>query len=698
MEYDGGQHPEFELEQERFMHARRAFAREHDELLEQEMPEHVAADLRDMPQGLAQASVQPYFGRIDFTEGAVDHHTVYVGRQPLLLDSLVTVITWTSPTAELYYDGAADNGSAGTAGSHGRTLVLRRVIDSDDGVVTNVTDTFDRRSGRADADQEHVPEAQPARETHLQRRAATRSGASLQQFVDSITPEQYAALRTSADKHVIITGPAGSGKSSVAFHRLALLAAEDNGTAVRVDPARTLILSPSQRFRDFAGPLLAELGVSAARIAVLDEWILGFVGGGQDETAPRIVDDATRSLVEGSLNAERIAAMTVSGAFHGSMEFAGVLDRIAEEVWASLTRGLDRIEVEVPGITRRKPLQVDVQDLAARASDDKDMPLARRRELLVDLAVSRVELELRQSHRVEGRIPSVRPEVQRKLNMSRPLPRALDLMHAFWTGSRARRSKTDEADRTLDLTDLAAIHYLQLRLSGPGSLEYDHIIVDEAQELNPLQLRALLSHVPRGNVTLVGDPAQTITVHRSMRSWEPVHASVDRALDTIQLDRTYRSTREIASVARHLRAFVDPSSQLTSGVERAGVPCRLVIAKNREGALQHARSAALRLSGRVRGKIGLLVRRQSDVEQFRRMLQQEASSDIEVMRVDQARGIEFAGVVVFDASHTTYALGSEIDARVLHVAATRALHELTFVAIEKPTALLDGLPRDVLVA
>src|SRR5690606_35781964 len=114
-------------------------------------------------------------------------------KQPLLLDSLITVISWTSPTAELYYDGAVDNGIAGTAGSRGRTLVLRRVIESDDGVVTKVTDTFDRRSGGSDAEPEHVPEARPAREAHLQRRAATRSGASLQQFVDSITPEQYAA-------------------------------------------------------------------------------------------------------------------------------------------------------------------------------------------------------------------------------------------------------------------------------------------------------------------------------------------------------------------------------------------------------------------------------------------------------------------------------------------------------------------------
>lgn len=324
---------------------------------------------------------------------------------------------------------------------------------------------------------------------------------------------------------------------------------------------------------------------------------------------------------------------------------------------------------------------IDLQEEAAALRGANDVPLISRQDRLVHIARSKIRAASK-----EQATELSNSEI-RKLVGFQSLPSGLRLLRS-WAGS----GRSDEL-RKINYLELAVARYLHIRVHGPART-FRHIVVDEAQELTPLDLASISLCAPNGNITLVGDTCQSISLHRSSTRWEPLREVLDAAA-VVELSETYRSTKEIGSITSHLRRQIDPAAISQATSSRSGdVPCLHVV--NSEHLLQNKTvEEAVRMERSLTGRVAVLVRSDSQRRAISRALK-EKGSNAEVSRVDMVRGREFSGVVVYDVSETAYSSSKPISARILYLAATRAIHQLALVSYGDATKLLSDIPPEFL--
>lgn len=215
---------------------------------------HVVKSLHAVASSLELAEQQPVIGRSDRTEDG-QILTDHVGPTSILADDHPWVASWTSPVAHAYYDPES------YLAKPGRSIELLRAHISDGGKLLGLHDLLDVRPRDATPPgstvEEHLGVAEDAVKSAAEGRyraaqAATsdRTGEELRSFVAPITPEQHRIIAAASEGHMVIAGPAGSGKSSVAFHRLAYHAAPDRGEK-RLDMSDVLVRSPSDTYRNY---------------------------------------------------------------------------------------------------------------------------------------------------------------------------------------------------------------------------------------------------------------------------------------------------------------------------------------------------------------------------------------------------------------------------------------------------------------
>jgi DNA helicase IV len=273
----------------------------------------------------------------------------------------------------------------------------------------------------------------------------------------------------------------------------------------------------------------------------------------------------------------------------------------------------------------------------------------------------------------------------------------LDELQAI-LGTPARPKKKRELDPLDQLTGLEELMPVREesqreraeRLAAER-VEYAHVIVDEAQDLTPMQWRMVGRRGRHATWTVVGDPAQS--------SWsDPDEAAEarDEALGTrprrrFQLTVNYRNPAEIAELAAKVLALAMPGAQSPSAVRSTGVVPRFVgtAGTARDGSLAATvRAEAERLLERVDGTVGVVVAMQRR-EEARRWLAGLGDRVVALGSLE-AKGLEYDATVV--VSPAEIADESPAGLRVLYVALTRATQQLTVVSGERDEPDANGVP------
>jgi len=275
--------------------------------------------------------------------------------------------------------------------------------------------------------------------------------------------------------------------------------------------------------------------------------------------------------------------------------------------------------------------------------------------------------------------------------------------------------------RTVDATDLPAMHYLCILSQPPddlGDMNHDYVVVDEAQDLSELDLLCLRRLERKQSITFLGDLAQSIYGHRGATSWEHVLGTyADRDVTYEEVPVSYRTTSEITAFANRVLSSLariegrtGTAERLAQAFDRHGAPPvververpgdQLATVKGIVDALlaEGRRSVAVIAKTPQRAREiydaleGLGVARTSDVarphggvggaERVRpshvalmTQADYEYLGGVVVVPVALAKGLEFDAAVVVDAAAETYS-GSAFDGRLLYVALTRAMHAL----------------------
>jgi DNA helicase IV len=466
-----------------------------------------------------------------------------------------------------------------------------------------------------------------------------------------LDPEQYAAVSAPPDTPLLVLGSAGSGKTTVALHRLARMAFD---LPRRFPASRIQVVVPETGLAQLAARLLEPLGLGKAPVRTLEAWARGAFQSAFGAPPPRLCEEppplVSRLKRHPALYAALRRRPAVADARPAFLELRGRLGDLL----------LDRAFLESVVAGAKGDLPSTVIDETIRHT---------RRQLAPPSEESLRGVDADRRETLDGK------------PISEDTPEALA--------------------GTLDPEDLPVLLFLAALHGGSPAKRAAHLVVDEAEDVSLFELFVLGKHLAGRSVTVAGDESQQ--TFSSYAGWSDALAAlgVERA-ETVRLETTYRCPRPVAELAHAILGPLAPPRPPRAG--RDGAPVTRFAFPTEAHAHLFLAGAVRDVVEREPGASVAVVAHAPDVARaFHRLLADMPEArlaldgrftfrpGVDVTDVDAVKGLEFDYVVVPDASLRAYP-DDEDSRRRLHVAVTRAAHQLWIATPGTPSPLVAGLP------
>ncbi|QQM43675.1 UvrD-helicase domain-containing protein [Streptomyces liliifuscus] len=624
------------------------------------------------------------FMRADVDEGE-GRETFYVGRR-LVRDQQLNpvVVSWSSQ--------AAVNWRLTSEGDPGQVLLLRQII-CDQQVVKRYLDLHGSvaeppvgpaipAAPGATATPDTAAEEPAWRDPLLEEMDRARDG-SMHDIVETIQREQLRLVAEEPAGVLVIQGGPGTGKTAVGLHRITWLLDNKHRTAREI-----LVIGPNRGFLDYVGVTLSELGsddVSMLELPAL--WSAAASPRDPRPVAavkadPRMAEVLRRAVDrETTSSAERLTALVGGPVFTFELnrrEVVVPVEEIAGIAGAALAGDSPyqvRRERCVQWITQHLtevyvgllPGPADIDYLAETARARPVVRLLKR--ICPSLAAQDVLRGLFSgvatlSRAAEGILSAAEQDL-----LTAPRPGA-------GPGSRTTRSQTEPSRE-----DLVLLDELEYVLGGRPQKVYRHLVVDEAQDVTPMEARALARRCPSGSMTVLGDLAQSTGPypHQDWDGFGKVLAGRDGWRIT-QLLTGFRVPGEVMAFVARLGEHCAPGVAVPDSVRDTGTDVAVVQGAE-AGTLAAAAVARLRASaanGADERSIGVIVPPGGTwASDMVRALGPESLGSLAVLTPAEAKGLEFDHVVVVEPA--AIVAGESVGLRHLYVALTRCTQSLTVV-------------------
>ncbi|HZB67702.1 MAG TPA: AAA family ATPase [Ornithinibacter sp.] len=598
-----------------------------------------------------------FFGRIDVrTPDTVE--TFHIGRRHVSDDSGdPVVVDWRAPISTAFY-------RASPADPMG--VELRRRFGVDRGRLTAYEDERLTQGGTTDhsailAAEIERPRAGPMRD-----------------IVSTIQPEQDEIVRSDLSTSICVQGAPGTGKTAVGLHRAAWLLYAFRS---QLDRSGVLVVGPNHAFLDHIGAVLPSLGELRVR----------------------------HSTIGSLLEHGRVRATESTGVAHlkGDARLAEVLRRA---VWSHLRRAEEPLVVP-RGSRRWRVAPTDIQD-EVDALIARGVRYSAARELLPQRLAHRVLLQMERSgdspdDRVQDSIARSTP-VSACVRSLWPVLDPAGVLFTLFSDAAALAAAADgiltgDEQRSLLWTDsprtkgaarwspadMALLDEVADLLDRTPSL--GHLVLDEAQDLSPMQLRAVGRRASTGSLTVLGDIAQGTTPWAT-ESWEEAMRHLGRgAHELVVLDRGFRVPSLVIEFAARLLPHMAPDIVAPASVRDD--PGRLTIVPTDADRRLEAVTDAVRAAAREPGSVGVIAV-DTDLAPLSTALTSagmphgrldadhgdDADHQVELVPASITKGLEFDRVVVVEPAAIAAAEPDErTGLRRLYVVLTRAVSELTVV-------------------
>nr|WP_308312484.1 AAA family ATPase [Streptomyces sp. ISL-11] len=516
----------------------------------------------------------------------------------------------------------------------------------------------------------------------------SRSG-RMRDIVETIRRDQMDLVTGSPSDILVVQGGPGTGKSAVGLHRVTWLVNNEHFKAQDI-----LVIGPHQRFLDYVGQVLPTLGTRDVNSVQLTRLWDGEILGTDTPRARRVKSDermaaVLRRRVENECRPEALDDLTTAPSFEG--------DEPAVVVTAgSTTLRVPRSEVIA--------LLDEARGGEGAYRDRRD----RFRSLLVD----RLLRELAAVAPRRGRSDTIRRDLERNRRVERLVERvwpspgarealrslydAPDLLRACADGilddderaalHRPRAATADADPWTLD--DRVCLEELRFLITGETPRRYGHIVIDEAQDLTPMQARALRRRCAvNGSMTVLGDLAQA-TGPQTHTDWDRLGTLLSDHGDwrVAELNTSYRVPAEIMAFVAPLARAVAPALPYPQAVREAGEDAVRAVATEPWKLLDDTVAQVTRLvgtnDGRTLRSVAVIVPDDSDwLDEIGRHLDRSADvtgpgrEAVSVLAAAQAKGMEYDHVLVVEPA--TIADRGPAGLRQLYIALTRSTQSLT---------------------
>ena len=597
----------------------------------------------------------PYFGRIDFLEKKENSKVmpIYIGIHTFYdPESRATLIhDWRAPVSSMFYDH--ELGEAGYRSPSGEIkgeISLKR--------------QYRIRGGKMEF---MIESALTVHDNILQKELSSNVDDKMKNIVATIQREQNQIIRNEDIRTLIIQGVAGSGKTSIALHRIAYLLYTFRDSISSKD---ILIISPNKVFSDYISNVLPELG---------------------EETVP---ETSMEQILSGVLE-HKYKYQTYFGLVNELLEkpSSSLIDRIAYKASFGFISELDKFILHIENtyfkaadVKLTKYITIPAPFIEEQYLRFNRYPIRRRFDAMADYMLDMLKIQYAFTVTTAGR-NLLKKEIRLMFAGNNDIQVYKDFFK--WTNNPGMFKM--RKGHTLEYSDLAPLAYLHLALEGNGNQPFrvKHLLIDEMQDYSPIQYKVIQKLFPCRK-TVLGDAGQSVNPYGSSTA-ETIQKSLT-ASEIMKLCKSYRSTFEITDFAQkiHPNAELEPVArhgekpqilQFGSAVEELSGIMGLISTYRKSG--YKSLGIICKTEQQAREMADVLKSYANDIS----FLSSQSSAFVQgivITSAHMAKGLEFDEVIIPQTDERNYR--SEIDKSMLYVAVTRAMHRLTLTFHEaRPT-------------
>lgn len=601
-----------------------------------------------------KARNKPYFGRIDFKDPKMKwEESYYIGRVGIARNSLEPmVIDWRAPLASVYYENSLGpcTYEVKKEGTNQIDLKRKRTYEiANDKLI----DFFD-----SDV---------VANDELLTKYLAKSKKAVLGEIIGTIQKEQNAIIRKSPTTNIIVQGVAGSGKTTVAMHRISYILY--NFEMFR--PEDFYIIGSNRILLNYITSVLPDLDVYGVAQMTMEELFIRLLYEDWEPTIQKI----------GFLDRKDELAC-----IKGSYEWFHDLEEFCREYEKNTIPG-DTVVIEKNGV-----LLLSKERIQIYLKENPLLSMQSKINGLNEFLLTSLENEL------TGKSISYTSEEKKELYRDYKFHFGKDewkgsiyeLYEAFLETERSKGRNIVVAENTYDVYDLAALAYIYKRIKeADGIREASHVIIDEAQDFGMMAYAALNFCLCGCTYTIMGDVSQNIHFGYGLNDWEDLKKLfLTGDYDSFGLlKKSYRNTVEISNFATKILRHGNFPIYPVEPIIRHGSEVCVTGFENEEKLLQAAEDTIRKWQKEGHETIAVICRDEAEAVSIhaklgRKITLIEGNVDtavfeqgVMVLPVEYTKGLEFDAVLIFDPSKDKYPSEDQY-VKLLYVAATRALHEL----------------------
>ena len=636
----------------------------------------------------------PYFGRFDFKEDDYDDtDQIYIGLYNLIDKdtSSILIYDWRSPISSMFYQCEIGKGSYNApCGIISGDIFMKRQYKIENSKLKYFFDS-----------------SITINDEILQEVLSHNSSSNMKNIVETIQKEQDIIIRDTENELLIVQGVAGSGKTSIALHRIAFLLYVGMGSKLHSN--NIIIISPSSVFSKYISGVLPELGEENVEETTFDNIIVDFLDN-------KFIFESRKQQLETLIinnNHQNLNIKMENTKFKGSKTFVNILDRLIHYYEHNLTHFED---LYYDG----KIIETKQQLNNLFLNGKMDMPICKRLKRIESMMLNRIHplrksrLEKIQKIVLNGACHGLEIKSFSRLMAIKEAKVLMKHIHKFTqvdyadlykllfnkSGLLLKLSKGLELPKNINqmiletnenlhegyinYEDCAPLLYIKLRLNGSREFsDIQQVVIDEAQDYYPLQYEVFNLLLPRAKFTVLGDFNQTLEKRGDKSIYDDIEKILCKKKSIkLSMNKSFRSSIEINAFTQKI---LNSKQEFVSFERHESEP--QIIFKGSEESLYDAIACDIH-NYESRGYESIAVICKTEKETL--MVQKKLSNltNIKLLNIEStdsikgtlaiptyiSKGLEFDVVLVFNGSKDNY--NSEFDRNLLYVACTRALHQL----------------------
>ena len=606
-------------------------------------------------QRAGQMTKKPYFGRIDFAfPEQSKREAYYIGRNGISSSpSEQVVIDWRAPIASVYYESNLGKASYSVQGEGKMEIDLLR----------KRTYVIEKEELKDYYDSEVV-----ANDELLTKYLSKNKGSVLSEIIATIQAEQNEVIRMKPQHNIIIQGAAGSGKTTVAMHRISYIL---YNYELEFKPEDFYVIGSNQVLLNYITGVLPELNVYGVRQMTMEQLFVRLL---YEQWDPKTY--GIKAVVKG-----------VTEPVKGTGKWFRALEKFAREYeWNLIPQEdviLEKTQVTLMSSEMIRNL-LERFDKLSRAD-------------MIDLLNERVLGKL--ENEISGKYYSYSQEEKKKYRReySQYFGRRkwngsiYELYDEFLRKQAEAGIVVVRPEREFDVYDLAALAYLYKRLIETEIIrEAGHVVIDEAQDFGMMAYHCLKYCLSKCTYTIMGDVAQNIYMDYGLNDWSELRkVMLPDEFDYFGLLRkSYRNTIEISDFATGILQHGTFQVYPVQPIIRHGEPVKLEGCKGEKELLEKCLETIQGWKEKSLETIAVVCTDWDAAEHVKEELGKHISllpvsreggefgNGVAVLPLELTKGLEFDAVIIYDCSKENYPSEDGLVKR-LYVAATRALHELS---------------------